>query len=166
MSGFSLKRRIFMRISLLVLCLTIACTGSALEPGTKGSANGVASNLIARHAEVAEVPVSSVEGKPVEGTLLMKPMLKGEQMTLLELHYQAGTKAPIHIHAHESLIYVVSGKVKTSIGDAVYILGPGDAARHPKGVPHAVEALVDSTIIEVKSPAPDITRFLGTAPAH
>lgn len=155
-----------MRISLLILGLTIACTGSALEPGTNASTGGAAGNLIARHSEVADVPVSSVEGKPVEGKLLMKPMLMGEQMTLLELHYRAGTKAPIHIHTHESVIYVVSGKVKTSIGDAVYILGPGDAARHPQGVPHAVEALVDSTIIEVKSPAPDITRFLGTAPVH
>jgi quercetin dioxygenase-like cupin family protein len=150
------------RIYLLVLGLTIACTGSALEPTAPVSSDA----LIARHADVPEVPLSSVEGKPVDGKLVMKPMLKGEQMTLLELHYQKGAKAPIHTHSHESVIYVVSGKVKTSIGDAVYILEPGDAARHPKGVPHAVEALVESTIIEVKSPAPDISRFLGTAPAH
>src|SRR5689334_1656076 len=56
-----------------------------------------------------------------------------------------------------------SGRVQTWIGEDVYILGPGDAARHPPGVQHAVEALVESTILEVKSPAVDITRLMGTA---
>ena len=105
--------------------------------------------------------VSSIEGKPMHGQLVLKPLLKGEQMTMLELHYQPGTKAPLHTHTHESLIYVVSGRVKTWIGDDVYVLGPGDVARHPVGVLHTVEALVESTVIEVKSPAPDITTFVG-----
>ena len=83
-------------------------------------------------------------------------------MTILELHYQAGAKAPLHTHTHESLIYVVSGRIKTWIGDDVFVLGPGDVARHPAGVLHTVEALEESTIVEVKSPAPDITTFIGT----
>jgi quercetin dioxygenase-like cupin family protein len=107
--------------------------------------------------------VSSIEGKPMHGQLLLKPLMRGDQMTMLELHFEPGAKAPLHIHTHESLIYVVSGQVKTWIGDDVYILGPGDVARHPVGVLHTVEALVASTILEVKSPAPDITRFIGTS---
>ena len=99
----------------------------------------------------------------MHGQLLLKPLLKGDQMTMLELHFQAGAKSPVHTHTHESLIYVVSGRVKTWIGDQVYVLGPGDAARHPKGVQHTVEALVESTVLEIKSPAPDIAHFLGTS---
>ena len=98
----------------------------------------------------------------MQGQLVLKPMLKGEQMTMLELHYLPGTKAPLHTHTPESLIYVVSGRVKTTIGNDVYVLGPGDVARHPPGVLHTVEALAESTVIEVKSPAPDITTFVGT----
>ena len=116
--------------------------------------------IVSRHADVAGVVVSSIEGKPMHGTLVLKPMLKGEQMTLLELHYQPGTKAPLHTHSHESIIYVVSGRVRTWIGDDVYDLGPGDVARHPAGPLHTVEALVESTIIEIKSPAPDIATFI------
>ena len=82
-------------------------------------------------------------------------------MTILELHYQPGTKAPLHTHTHESLVYVVSGRVKTWIGDDVFVLGPGDVARHPPGVLHTVEALVESTIIEIKSPPPDISALFG-----
>lgn len=154
-----------MRIIFLVVTLCAVCTGSAFQPVPAAAATDSAAeslNLVARHAEVADVVVSSIEGKPMHGQLVLKPMLRGEQMTMPELHYQPGAKAPLHTHTHESLIYVVSGRVKTWIGDDVYVLGPGDVARHPPGVLHTVEALVESTIIEVKSPAPDITTFIGT----
>ena len=154
-----------MRTILLVITLCAICTGSAFRPVTASAApdsTATRSKLVARHAEVADILVASIEGKSVHGQLMLKPMLRGEQMTLLELHLQPGTKAPLHTHAHESLIYVVSGQVKTWIGDEVYILGPGDAARHPPGVLHTVEALVESTIVEIKSPAPDIANFMGT----
>ena len=155
-----------MRILTLFVTACIACTGSAARSeADTGAANSAATslNLVARHAEVADVIVTSIEGKPMHGQLVLKPLLRGEQMTMLELHYQPGTKAPLHTHTHESLIYVVSGRVRTWIGDDVYLLGPGDVARHPPGVLHTVEALVESTIIEVKSPAPDITQFMGTS---
>lgn len=121
--------------------------------------------LISKNADVPGLVVSSIEGKPMEGHLVLKPMLKGEQMTLLEIHYEQGGTAPLHTHSHESLIYVVTGRVKTTIGDESFVLGPGDVARHPRGVLHTVEALLESTIIEVKSPAPDIDSFAGTRAA-
>jgi unsaturated pyranuronate lyase len=148
-------------VSTVVLC--IACIGAASLPAANTTvADSPAKKLVivSRHADVAGVVVSSIEGKPMHGTLVLKPMLKGEQMTLLELHYQPGTKAPLHTHSHESIIYVVSGRVRTWIGDDVYDLGPGDVARHPAGALHTVEALVESTIIEIKSPAPDIATFI------
>src|SRR4030095_8354244 len=91
------------------------------------AANTPAGNLqlVSRHADVAGMVVKSIEGKPMHGELVLRPMLSGERMTLLELHYEAGTKAPLHTHSHESLIYVVAGRVRTWIGNEVYVLGPG-----------------------------------------
>ena len=63
---------------------------------------------------------------------------------------------------HESLVYVVRGRVKTTVGNEVYVLGPGDVGCHPQGVPHTVEAIEESIVIEIKSPAPDLAQFLGT----
>jgi quercetin dioxygenase-like cupin family protein len=152
-----------MRTAGSTVVLFIACIGAASLPAADATAADSASGklaVVARHADVAGVVVSSIEGKPMHGTLVLKPMLKGEQMTLLELHYQSGAKAPLHTHSHESIIYVVSGRVRTWVGDDVYDLGPGDVARHPAGVLHTVEALAESTIIEIKSPAPDIATFI------
>jgi quercetin dioxygenase-like cupin family protein len=155
-----------MRILLVVCtaCVVLASPSSlpAVEPG----ATAIWPNLVARHAEIADVVVSSIEGKPVEGELLVKPLLRGARMTMLELHYRAGTKAPLHTHTHESLIYIVSGRVRTQIGNDVFVLGPGDAARHPPGVLHAVEALEESTVIEVKSPPPDMTTVISIQKKH
>jgi quercetin dioxygenase-like cupin family protein len=67
----------------------------------------------------------------------------------------------MHVHNHESLAYVVKGKVKMTVGNEEYVLGPGDVCRHPKGVPHGVEAVEASVVVEIKSPAPDIATFLG-----
>ncbi len=121
--------------------------------------------LVSRNADVAAVAVKAIEGKPMYGgDLVVKPLIKGEEMTLLEIHYAAGVGAPLHAHTHESIAYVVKGRVKSIVDGQEFILGPGDVGRHPKGVLHAVEAIEDSVMIEIKSPAPDIAAFFAMRP--
>jgi quercetin dioxygenase-like cupin family protein len=117
---------------------------------------------ISKNADVASLVVTSIEGKPTIGSFDLKQLIRGDQMTLLELHYRPGVRGPIHVHAHESVVYVVKGRVKTTIGNEVHFLDAGDAACHPAGVPHTVESIEESTVIEIKSPAQDISEFLGT----
>src|SRR5215475_100570 len=76
--------------------------------------------------------------------MLVKPLIKGNEMTFLEIHYAAGVGAPLHTHTHESIAYVVKGKVKSTVGSEEFIMGPGDVCRHPKGTPHGLEAIEDS----------------------
>src|SRR5207302_8471929 len=104
---------------------------------------------LSRDADVKVLVVKKIEGKPINGDLLVKPLIKGDQMTLLEIHYDPGVGAPLHVHSHESLAYVVKGRVKMTVGKEVYILGPGDVCRHPEGVAHAVEGLEESTVVEI-----------------
>ena len=115
-----------------------------------------------KNADVSGLVVKSVEGKMMNGELLVKPLIKGDQMTLLELHYQAGTNAPLHVHSHESLIYVAKGRVRTTVGNEVQVLGPGDVCCHPQGIPHTVEAIEESIVIEIKSPPAELAAFVGT----
>ena len=53
-------------------------------------------------------------------------------------------------------------KVKSTVGSEVLIMGPGDVCRHPKGVLHGLEAIEESVVVEIKSPAPDIGAFFAT----
>src|SRR5471032_668883 len=108
--------------------------------------------ISARNAEVAAVVVKVVEGKPMYGgDMLVNPLMKGDEMTFLEIHYAAGVGAPLHTHTHESIAYVVKGKVKSTVGSEEFIMGSGDVCRHPKGVLHGLEAIEDSVVVEIKS---------------
>ena len=64
------------------------------------------------------------------------------------------------MHSHESLVYLIRGRLKTTIGDEAFVLEPGDTRLHPPDLPHTVEALEDSKMVEIKSPAPDIAKIV------
>lgn len=116
-----------------------------------------------RNSDVEPVVVKSVEGKAIYGgDMLVKPLMKGDEMTFLEIRYAAGVGAPLHTHTHESIAYVVKGKVKSTVGSQEFIMGPGDVCRHPAGVLHGLEAIEDSVVVEIKSPAPDLGAFMAT----
>jgi quercetin dioxygenase-like cupin family protein len=119
--------------------------------------------ILSRNSAVKGIVVKTIEGKPMYGgDLIVKPLLTGEEMTFLEIHYTPGVGAPLHVHSHESLAYVVKGRVRMTVGNEEFILGPGDVCRHPKGVPHGVEGIEESIVVEIKSPAPEIASFLGS----
>jgi quercetin dioxygenase-like cupin family protein len=114
-------------------------------------------------SDAKAIRINTLEGKPVYGgDLIVKPMMQGDEMTLLEIYYAAGVGTPLHSHRHESIVYVVSGKLKATIEDKVAIVGPGDVCRHPRGVLHGLEAIEDSVIVECKSPAPDMSAFMAS----
>lgn len=116
----------------------------------------------AHNADRQPIEVRAIEGAEVYGEALqVKPLIAGDAMTLLEIHYKAGSGAAPHVHDHESVIYVVRGRIKTQIGSETHTLGAGDACRHPAGETHAVEALEDTVIVEIKSPPPHLGDLFG-----
>ncbi|MEE8518333.1 MAG: cupin domain-containing protein, partial [Dehalococcoidia bacterium] len=89
---------------------------------------------VATNASVRSQSISTVEGKATHGEISLKAMLSGDEMTMLEIRYAPGAGTPMHVHGHESVVYVMSGRVATTVGKEHYELGPGDACRHPRGV--------------------------------
>lgn len=119
--------------------------------------------LHARNDQIESQPTGMIEGQPNTGTFLIKALMHGDSMMLLEIRVRAGESSALHAHSHESLIYVVSGRLKTTIGKATFELGPGDACRHPPAVAHRVQALEDSVFVEIKSPPVEMTQVIGAA---
>lgn len=72
---------------------------------------------LSRNADVEGIVLTTIEGQRVYGgELVVKPLIKGDEMTLLEIHYAPGVGAPLHVHSHESIIYVIRGSVRTVVG--------------------------------------------------
>ena len=51
--------------------------------------------ILSRNADVKAVNVKAIEGEPIYGgDLLVKPLIKGDEMTFLEIRYTPGVGAP------------------------------------------------------------------------
>ena len=99
-------------------------------------------------------PVMAIEGGAEVGNLGIKPLMVGDNVLVLEAHRERGLVDPEHTHDdHESICYLVSGRMRVVIDGKEFIAQPGDVWRHQIGVPHFHETLEDSLQIEIKSPA-------------
>jgi quercetin dioxygenase-like cupin family protein len=112
-------------------------------------------------ANPQSTPVASIEGVPTFGTMSVKPMLIGDRIAMLEIRMARGARSQGHAHTHESLLYVISGSLRTTIGDQTVVVRQGEACRHPENMVHSVEALEDTLFLEVKAPAPELAATLG-----
>jgi quercetin dioxygenase-like cupin family protein len=99
--------------------------------------------------------LNTVEGLPLQGGEGRFRLLETAETGLAYLiHYPAGVASPTHAHDHDSIVYVLSGKLRGAVDGVEAVLEPGDSVLHPRGVDHHVEALMDSMWVEFKSPLP------------
>jgi quercetin dioxygenase-like cupin family protein len=73
-------------------------------------------------------------------------------MTLARILLRRGAVVPEHLHDNEQIATVISGRLRFRLGDEETELGAGQSLRVPGGVPHRVEALEDSVVLDVFSP--------------
>jgi len=99
------------------------------------------------------IRMAVLEGHASGGEVHLKPMMVGKDMLLVEISEKAGVQVPAHSHDdHESIVYLIKGRMSLVIGDKTFEAKAGDVWRHPIGVSHSSVALEDSLAIEVKSP--------------
>jgi len=76
----------------------------------------------------------------------------GEKTLFTEFRLKKESDLPSHSHPHEQTGYLVSGKIRLTVGDETLDAEPGDSWCIPGGVEHGAEILEDSIAIEVFSP--------------
>ncbi len=118
---------------------------SRILPKTQG--------FLAEGAKLPTVRMGALEGRASAGQVDLKPLLVGSDMLMVEIFEKAGVRVPEHSHDdHESVVYLIKGRMKLVIGGKEFVANSGDAWIHPKGVPHWSETLEDCLAIEIKSP--------------
>ncbi|MFB9905855.1 cupin domain-containing protein [Allokutzneria oryzae] len=98
-------------------------------------------------------PLRAVEGQAMiggEGRYRVRG--RSEHGVLLEITYPAGVASPVHVHDHDSHVYLMRGHVVGTLDGEPVELRAGEVVVHPRGVPHSVEAVAESTWLEFKSP--------------
>ena len=84
-----------------------------------------------------------------------KTLVHGDRTLMTEFRLRQGAVLPRHAHPHEQTGYLVSGRIRVSIGSETHEAGPGDSWCIPGGVEHGADILEDSVAVEVFSPVRD-----------
>ena len=87
----------------------------------------------------------------------------GERVMLSEVLLEQGCTVPTHTHENEQFALVVRGRLRFGIGaedspdrDEVVVEG-GEVLHLPSMVPHSVEALEESLVLDIFSPISEKT---------
>ena len=103
--------------------------------------------------ELAPERLAAVEGVKPKGRVEVRRAMVGNEILMLHVFREKGLIDPVHKHDdHETVAYLISGKLRLVIGGEEFIAGPGTSWIHPRGVEHYSEALEDCVQLEIKSP--------------
>jgi len=92
--------------------------------------------------------------EPVEQVSLTigRQLIHTETMTVARLLLARGAVVPRHEHESEQIATVLEGKVRFVVGDEERAVSAGESVPLAAHVPHEVEALEDSVVLDVFSP--------------
>jgi quercetin dioxygenase-like cupin family protein len=79
--------------------------------------------------------------------------IHGSGLTVARLHLDQGAQVPEHHHVHEQVSLVERGALKFFVNGVEQIVRAGQSLAFAPNEPHAVEALEDTDVMDVFSPA-------------
>jgi quercetin dioxygenase-like cupin family protein len=81
-----------------------------------------------------------------------RQMLNGDAMTLARITLAQGAVVPEHSHPNEQIATVLSGRVRFRLGEQELVVEALASVLIAGGVPHEVEALEDSIVLDAFAP--------------
>jgi len=92
--------------------------------------------------------------EPVEqmSPTIGRQLIHTETMTLARVLLARGAVVPRHEHESEQIAPVLEGKLRFVVGDEEQVVSAGESVPLAAHVPHEVEALEDSVVLDVFSP--------------
>jgi quercetin dioxygenase-like cupin family protein len=79
----------------------------------------------------------------------------GSTMYQMIAELVAGSVMPEHQHPQEQIIHILAGRMKVNVGGFSHELRPGDSCYLASNVPHDVETLEDTRVLDTFSPPRD-----------
>jgi quercetin dioxygenase-like cupin family protein len=101
-------------------------TGDSARPNAAGSDFFVLAGSGSRHTIFPGVEIRTAAGR---------------RMMLSVVNFEPNSVVEMHSHPHEQMGFLISGRLKFTIGGVTRVLEPGDMWRIPGGVSHGVTAV-------------------------
>lgn len=87
----------------------------------------------------------------VEG-VQRRTLVSGDAMLQMVVTLAEGSRLPEHQHPHEQIVHVVRGKLRLLVAGVTHDVGSGESLYLASAVPHAVEALEETLVLDTFSP--------------
>lgn len=97
-------------------------------------------------------PASENELVQVQDGLTRKVAAYNDNAMCVEVHFEAGTVAPLHSHPHEQITYVISGKFRFEVGDDTFVVSAGDSLYKQPDIVHGATCLEAGTLLDIFTP--------------
>ena len=93
-------------------------------------------------------------GIPIErlNPLLTRQVMHSDYMTIARLDLKKGAVVPRHHHVNEQVANVESGRLRFIFDEQEVIVEAGESMQIASNIPHRVEVLEDSIVVDVFSP--------------
>jgi len=82
-------------------------------------------------------------------------MASGKTMYQMAAQLAAGSKMPEHCHRQEQIVHILSGRMNLIVDGALHELNTGDSFYLASNVPHGVETLEETRVLDTFSPPRD-----------
>jgi quercetin dioxygenase-like cupin family protein len=79
----------------------------------------------------------------------------GKTMYQMLAKLKAGSKMPEHQHPHEQIVYILQGHMRLIVGGTAHELRTGDSHYLAGNVPHGVETIEETRVLDTFSPPRD-----------
>ena len=88
-------------------------------------------------------------------------VVNGKNMQLIRAEFQPGATYTLHSHEREQFSFMVSGRMRLTVGEEVAEIGPGDMWHAPGNVVHEDEILGNEPVVFVDVYSPPADEFKG-----
>lgn len=92
---------------------------------------------------------------PAEPGVVRKLVALGEQLTAMQIRFEAGAAGARHQHPHEQLTLVLSGRFRFVLGQTTHDLGAGESVSIPGSLGHEALALEAGELLDMFTPVRD-----------
>ena len=84
-----------------------------------------------------------------------RTVTSGERMYQMVAELQAGSRMPAHQHPQEQVVFILEGRMRLIVNGTPHELTPGDSFYLAANVPHGVETIEDTRVLDTFSPPRD-----------
>ncbi len=91
----------------------------------------------------------------IEPGIRRRTIASGQSMYQMMAQLESGSHMPAHHHRQEQIAHVVTGRMRLIVDGEPHELGPGESFYLASDVPHAVETIEDTCVVDTFSPPRD-----------